>query len=191
MGSHKPVIIHELNGKLEPAQGEAGWYVVRTKPRREKRLADYARQEGITYYLPQIETIHKYKYRKVSFTKPMFPGYVFVMISPKERERLVISGITAGFLAVRYEKELLTELKYIHEGRKRKAEYTECMWLSAGLEVEIINGPLKGMLGVVENHQKIEEVRLQVNMLRQAVMVKINPKDIRILGEFTIVDAEG
>ncbi len=191
MGTHKPVIVHELHGKLEVSQGDNGWYVVRTKPRREKKLADYARVEGITYYLPQIETVHKYNYRKVTFTRPMFSGYVFVMVSPPEKEKLLITGMTAGFLYVRNEKELIDELKYIFEGRKRKAEFVDAIWLSQGLEVEIINGPLKGMVGVVENHSKIEEVRLQVNMLRQAVMVKISPKDVKIIGEFEIVDSEG
>ncbi len=190
MATHKPVIVHELFGKLEPGIGESGWYVVRSKPRREKRLADYARQMGITYYLPQIETIHSYKYRKVAFTKPMFPGYVFVKAEQSEKETIQISGLSAGFIKVRHEAELLDELKYIYEGRKRKAGFTESVWLSTGLEVELISGPLKGMHGVVESHKKIEEVRLQVNILRQAVMVKVNPNDVRILGDFVIVDSE-
>lgn len=191
MATHKAVIVHELNGKLEPSQGDFGWYVVRTKPRREKRLADYAKEKGITYYLPQIETSHSYKYRKVSFTKPMFSGYVFVQIEPQNKQLLTITGFTAGFVQVRHEKELIDELRYIYEGRKRKAGFENAMWLSHGLEVEIIKGPLKGMQGVVESHEKINEVRLQVNILRQAVMVKVNPGDVKIVGDFVVVDEEG
>lgn len=191
MATHKPKIVHELNGKLEPSKGEAGWYVIRTKSRREKQLADFAKLCEITYYLPQLEVVHRYNYRQVTFTKPMFSGYVFAMISPRERESLSITGLTAGFIKVIDERELLDELLYIYEGKKRKAGFEHAVWLSEGLEVEIVSGPLKGMHGVVENHQKINEVRLQVNILRQAVMVKVNPKDVKILGEYIIVDKEG
>jgi len=33
-------------------------------------------------------------------------------------------------------------------------------------------------------------VRLQVQILRQAVLVKIDPRNVKILGEYTIVEKE-
>ena len=64
------------------------------------------------------------------------------------------------------------------------------LWLEKGLEVEIVNGPLKGIRGVVEDQSKLTEVRLQVNILRQAVLVKVKTEDIKIIGEFEIVEID-
>ncbi len=64
------------------------------------------------------------------------------------------------------------------------------LWLEKGLEVEIVNGPLKGVRGVVEDQSKLTEVRLQVNILKQAVLVKVRTQDIKIIGEFEIVEID-
>ena len=66
----------------------------------------------------------------------------------------------------------------------------KALWLSKGLEVEITQGALKGMRGIVDTHDKISEVRLQVDILRQAVMVKIEPENIKIIGEYEIEEID-
>ncbi|MDD2331424.1 MAG: transcription termination/antitermination NusG family protein [Candidatus Cloacimonetes bacterium] len=190
MATHKPKIIHIINGDLELPEGNFQWFVIKTKSRCEKALAEYALRNGLNYYLPQIETTHKYQYRKVVFTKPMFPGYLFSKIDQKGRDTLQISGYCARFIQVRYPKELLKELKFIYKGTEKKVEMTNVLWLSKGLEVEIISGPLAGVKGVVEDHTKLSEVRLQVEILRQAVMVKVNPTDVKIIGDYVVVDTE-
>lgn len=188
MATHTPVIIDELFGKLIEVEGEV-WTVVHTKPRAEKKLAEYARRLGLCYYLPQIEREHLYQHRKVMFMVPMFPSYLFLRCKELDREPLVYSGNVVRFIKVSYQKELLAELKSIYITRRKLAETEEVMWLSEGLRVEIISGPLKGITGVVENHQKIEEVQLQINILRQAVKVKVKAKDLKIIGEYTIQEA--
>ena len=190
MATHKPVIVHDLNGDLNLSEGDDRWYVIHTKPRCEKKLADYARLNDIVYYLPQFNSVHSYKYRKVAFTKPMFPGYFFTKLNPQERDVMKISGYAANFIKVQHEKELLDELQFIYQGSKQSADYENAVWLSSGLEVEIIQGPLKGMHGVVENHDKLNEIRLQVNILRQAVMVKVNPSDVKVLGDYIVVERD-
>lgn len=190
MATHKPVIVHDLNGDLSISEGDDRWYVIHTKPRCEKKLADYARLKDIVYYLPQFNSVHSYQYRQVVFTKPMFPGYMFSRLNTAQRDVLKITGYAANFIKVQYERELLDELNFIYNGSKKKADFEHALWLSSGLEVEIVKGPLKGLHGVVADHTKIGEVRLQVNMLHQAVMVKVNPTDVKIIGDYIVVDKE-
>lgn len=187
MPSHPPVMIDELFGSLEAVEGEV-WIVVHTKPRAEKKLADYARRLGFCYYLPQMEREHIYQHRKAMFMVPMFPSYLFIRCVDSEKPKLLLSGNVVRFIKVKYQKELLSELKSIWLTRKKEAELEEVLWLDSGLRVEIISGPLKGISGVVESHEKIEEVQLQINILRQAVKVKVKASDLRIVGEYTIVE---
>ncbi|HOZ01695.1 MAG TPA: transcription termination/antitermination NusG family protein [Candidatus Syntrophosphaera sp.] len=190
MPTHRPVLIDELYGELAPAQGDERWAVIHTKPRCEKKLAEYAMRWGITYYLPQMESKRVYQKRQIEFTKPMFPGYLFCVINNDKKQRLTISGWTVGFIRVPVQEELLNDLLNIRRSTEPKVELESVLWLSEGLRVEIVKGPLKGVTGVVESHAKLNEVRLQVNILRQAVMVKLDPRDVKILGEYVIVEDE-
>lgn len=190
MATHSPVLIDELFGELAPAPEGQRWEVIHTKPRCEKKLAEYARRNGITYYLPQMDSKRVYQRRVVSFTKPMFPSYLFCVLDSRSRQTLLISGYTVSFIRVHQQEQLLQELRNIKLSRLPEIELQNTIWLSEGLQVEIMQGPLKGVTGVVESHAKLDEVRLQVQILRQAVLVKIDPRNVKILGEYTIVEKE-
>jgi transcription antitermination factor NusG len=86
------------------------------------------------------------------------------------------------------QQELLGDLLNIYHSRRPEVEYQNTLWLSQGLQVEVINGPMKGVFGIVESHDKLDTVNLQVNILRQAVQVKVNPSHLKIVGEYEIIE---
>jgi transcription antitermination factor NusG len=188
MATHTPVLIDELYGELILPEGDSRWVVIHTKPRCEKKLAEYARQNEITYYLPQFTASRIYQRRKVNSANVMFPGYLFVILDIPQRQTLSISGYVVSFIKVVDQRELLDDLLNLNKSKTKKADVLPGFWLSKGLEVEITAGAFKGTKGVVESHEKLSEVHLQVKMLHQAVLVKINPKDVKVLGEFEIVE---
>jgi transcriptional antiterminator RfaH len=190
MPTHVPVLVDDLFGELVPASEPEQWSVIHTKPRREKKLAEYACALGIHYYLPQMLSTRIYQRRSVTFSKPMFPGYLFAVVDPAKKQNLIISGHLVSFIKVTNQRELLEELQNIRLCRQPEVLMENVLWLSEGLKVEITDGPLKGVTGVVESHLKLEEVRLQVKILHQAVLVKVDPRNVRILGEYTIVESE-
>lgn len=190
MAWRTPVIIDEIFGELVLTGDERHWTVVRTKARCEKKLADHAQRNGIQYYLPLRESKKIYQKSKVTFTLPLFSGYLFVCVDVFQRQTLAISGFTAGFIRVRQEQQLLDELLALHKIPEKKKEAGPQYWLSKGLEVEIINGALAGTRGVVESHEKLSEVRLQVDILRQAVLVRIDPSDLKIIGEYEVLEEQ-
>ncbi|MCD4796531.1 MAG: hypothetical protein K8R49_05090, partial [Candidatus Cloacimonetes bacterium] len=183
MTTHKPIEVQELFGDLEPAEENRKWFVVHTKPRREKKLAQYSLQNKINYYLPLKDSIRVYQYRKVKFTKPLFSGYVFVKCDSEERRILTITGHTAYFLPVPNEEVFTGELKQIHFGRLKGADYRKAEFLEKGMKVIITSGPFEGLTGVVEDGKNVKRVILQVNLLRQAVSISASAKQIKIIKE--------
>ncbi len=181
MATNAPVLIDELFGKLAPAPEGLRWEVIHTKPRCEKKLAEYARRNDIWYYLPQLDSKRTYQRRVVNFTKPMFPSYLFCVLDINKRKTLTYSGYVVNFIRVNQQRELLEELLNIKLSRSPGVELENTAWLAQGLKVEITKGPLKGVTGLVENHDKLDEVNLQINILRQAVRLKIDPRDVKIL----------
>src|SRR5438874_12730152 len=79
---------------------ELAWYVAHTRPRREKKLAEYCQREGLLVTLPCYRTIHKYRGKTVTFQKPLFPGYVFLQLLPNQRHGILQSDHVANLLDV-------------------------------------------------------------------------------------------
>ena len=181
MATNKPIEIVELFGDLEIATAGNKWFVVHTRPRCEKKLAKFSLKNETNYYLPQIDSIRIYKNRKVKFEKPMFPGYMFVKCTFKERRELIITGYVANFIKVINDKELTKELKEIYSGKERGASYQSAKFIKEGTKVEITSGSLKGMTGFVEDVSNIEEIILNISMLRQAVSVTVSASQIKVI----------
>ena len=73
------------------------WYVVYTKPKWEKKVAERLNEIGVVAYCPLVTKISQWSDRKKRISVPLFNSYVFVQMEDKERNRVFeISG------AVRY-----------------------------------------------------------------------------------------
>jgi len=179
MATHKPIEVTDLLGEIEAGRNGEKWWVIHTKPRCEKKLAEYSLKKGINYYLPITESKKIYKYRQVIFTKPLFPGYFFARCSSSEKRELQISGYTAYFLKVPNEEELLSELKQIYKGSNLGEELRLCDYLENGTEVEIIAGPFVGLTGVVKDFKNVNEVLMQISLLRKSVAVTASADQLK------------
>ena len=73
------------------------WYVVYTKPKWEKKVAERLNEIGVVAYCPLVTKISQWSDRKKRISVPLFNSYVFVQVEDKDRNRVFeISG------AVRY-----------------------------------------------------------------------------------------
>ncbi len=61
------------------------WYVVYTKPKWEKKVADKLNQLGIECYCPLITQVKQWSDRKKKVEMPLFNSYVFVQLPDSER----------------------------------------------------------------------------------------------------------
>lgn len=188
MGTNEPVMIDELFGELAIAADSKKWRVVYTKPKREKQLAKFAANNGISYYLPLVESVRTYKDRKVTFTKPLFSGYLFVCCDMVQRQRLIVSGHTVTFLRVQNEQELVDELKQIYRSKNISAELEVGEYFEQGTRVIITSGPFEGLTGVVKNQNNVTQVMLRVKILHQAVAISVKSGQIEILDNEIIED---
>ena len=61
---------------------DSPWHVAHTRPRAEKKVADYFRREGWVTELPLYPSVKRYRGKRLTFFKTLFPGYVFVRLDP-------------------------------------------------------------------------------------------------------------
>ena len=70
------------------------WYVVYTKPKWEKKVADRLSQIGIECYCPIITQVKEWSDRKKKIEVPLFNSYVFVQLSDADRSSVFqIAGV--------------------------------------------------------------------------------------------------
>src|SRR6218665_2017808 len=70
------------------------WYVVYTKPKWEKKVADKLKQAGIECYCPLITQVKQWSDRKKKIEVPLFNSYVFVQLADSERNSVFqVAGV--------------------------------------------------------------------------------------------------
>lgn len=70
------------------------WYVVYTKPKWEKKVAEKLKEIGIECYCPLVKQIKQWSDRKKKVEVPLFNSYVFVQLSDKDRNSVFqVAGV--------------------------------------------------------------------------------------------------
>ena len=181
MATNKPVEVDQLFGGLQPSESNDQWFVVHTKPRQEKKLAQYCLQNAINYFLPLQNSTKVYQRRKVTFMKPLFSGYVFLRCSDKQQVILFRSGNIVRFLKVYDEAELLIDLNNIYQSTSQNLPIERHPYLEEGYKVKIVKGPYKDVEGIVVDSENPEKVIVGIHLIQQAICVEVTPDDIKRL----------
>lgn len=70
------------------------WYVVYTKPKWEKKVAEKLNQIGIECYCPIITQVKQWSDRKKKIEVPLFNSYVFVQLADVDRNSVFqVAGV--------------------------------------------------------------------------------------------------
>ncbi|MFZ2653694.1 MAG: transcription termination/antitermination NusG family protein [Victivallales bacterium] len=158
------------------------WTPVRTKPRQEKKFAEYCSLNGIRFYLPLTRTVKRYQRRTVEFFIPMFSGYVFCSLDQPLYQKVLLSNRIVYRLQMndKSEAELIRELHDIQMFEKLAVELEVIVRpeLVSGARIMVKSGPLKGMKGVVEKRKGKTMITINVEMLGQSVSTQIDVEDI-------------
>lgn len=154
------------------------WAVAHTKPRCEKKLVQHCTREGIESTLPCYRSPHRYRGKTVIFTKPLFPGYVFLRLSGDQRRTVRQSDYIANLLTVTDQDLFDRQLREILAALETQVEVRLAPAIGAGMRVQIKSGPLRGLEGWVENRTGPTTVMLRLDFIGQAAAVKVEAWDL-------------
>ena len=160
---------------------ESIWYVAHTRPRCEKKLRQWCQREDFMSHLPTFMSVRKYSRKEVTFHKPLFPGYLFLSLSPQNARKVVQSDYVANLLKPPDQQEFETQLHDI----LRAVETMEEIWLgptiSPGTRVFIKKGPLAGMEAWVEKRSGPGTALLRLDFIGQAAAIGVSVEDLGLL----------
>jgi transcription antitermination factor NusG len=156
------------------------WYAVKTRSRHEKKVLDQLLQRGVETFLPLYESWSQWKDRRKKVESPLFSGYCFARFPLSERLRVLTAvGVAeiVGFSGrpVPVEDREIEGIRRLVEGHFR---YDPHPFLTEGMEVEVIRGPLKGARGRLLRKDRATRLVIAVTLIRQAAVVEIHPADV-------------
>jgi Transcription termination factor nusG len=158
------------------------WTPVRTKPRREKKLAEFCQAKEITHYLPLLRRIHTYGSRTAEFFVPMFPSYIFCLLDDDLYHTLLTSHAVLFRINMSASEEvsLIEELYGVKEVEKMSAEHDIVVKpeLVSGTQVRVKSGPLSGTHGIVSGRRDKLTLTINIELLGQSVSAEISAAEL-------------
>lgn len=157
-----------------PAETNRSWWVLHTKPRQEKRLAQHLYGKNIPFFLPLISRQVRIRARIVLSHLPLFPGYVFVLGNWDERVAALATGRIVQALKVVDQKRLWHDLRQVQQLIGSGAPLTPEGRLVAGATVEIRSGPLAGLRGTIIESVSGRRFLVRVDFIQRGASVLLD-----------------
>jgi transcription antitermination factor NusG len=160
------------------------WYVLRTRSRHEKMVRDQLVRHDVEVFLPVVEQWSRWKDRRKKIAFPLFPGYCFARFPLVERFRVlnVVGVADLVGIAGRPEPVPDAEVEAIQRLAATTLQYDPHPFLSEGMDVEVVRGPLAGIRGKLLRKDRVTRLVLSVTLIRQAAVVEVHPADVVPVG---------
>ena len=157
------------------------WYAIWTRSRHEQVVKDQLAGKGVEAFLPTITRWSRWKDRKKKIDWPLFPGYCFARFDSSER--LPILKCSGVVTIVSFDGEIVPIPEQEIDGIRRLVEsdlqYDPCPLIREGMMVEVVHGPLKGVIGRLVRKGTHARLILAVDLIGQAVSVEVDAADVR------------
>lgn len=156
------------------------WYAAYTASRHEKTVAEHLRQREIECFLPLFETVRRWNNGRHRVQLPLFPGYVFVRMSLRDKLRVLQVPGLVQLVTFQGSPAALpdTEIETLRTGLAAGVLAQPYRYLSVGSRVEICRGPLQGLRGILLRHQGQFRVVLSVEMIMRSIVVEVDVSDV-------------
>ena len=187
----EPVELQGPRSAAAPPSGVASapWFALRVKPNYEKPVSVALRVKGFDEFLPLFRSRRQWSDRVKVMDLPLFPGYLFCRLNLEERMPLIT---TPGFLYIvgvgkNPEPVAESEILAIQSVLRSGVPVTPWPSLVVGQKVQVKQGPLRGLVGVVAKIANQHRMYVSVTLLKRSISVEVAPEWIQPVEEVAVV----
>lgn len=168
---------------------EPHWYACRTRARAEKQVNARLERSGFETYLPLVEKIRQWADRRKRVALPLLPGYTFARFTLADTLQIVqtpglvnvLSGSGRGHPTPVRDEEL-EAVRILVDGIGQTGEEPQVTdWIENGTPVQVLEGPFRGMQGVLLEVCGRSRVSVQLTGVQLGVSVEIDSASLRPL----------
>jgi len=179
LGTEEISLTREL-AELPAKYNVVRWYAAYTRANHEKRVAEQLGARQTEHFLPQYESVRRWKDRRMTLQLPLFPGYVFVQIALRDRLRVLqIPGVArlVGFNGI---PTALPEedIRAIRTCVSRGCQIQPHPYVQVGRRARVNAGPLQGLEGIVIRKKNGMRFVISLDLINRSVAVEIAAKDL-------------
>lgn len=153
------------------------WYVLRTKPRAEKKLQSYLMAWHVWNILPSYIKVRKVQRRTVKTEIPLFPGYILARLTDEERLRAIKTNTILFAQPLPNIRTVLRQLHQVMKAAKETEELRIVAPTATGDKVKIVQGPMKGIEGRVTVVDGKSLLTLNLEAFGGAIEVQVSTDD--------------
>lgn len=168
-------------GRDAVAPAGLAWFAIWTRSRHESRVLTQLQQKHIDAFLPTITRWSRWKDRKKRIDWPLFPGYCFVHIDPADSLPVLKCSGVVSIVSTNGRPAVIPaeEIDSIRTLVSSELSYDPCPLIHVGAKVEVVSGPLRGVIGRLVRKGTNARLVLAVDLIGQAVSVQIDAADVR------------
>jgi transcriptional antiterminator NusG len=163
------------------ADSDVWWFAIWTRSRHEQVVREQLERKQIEAFLPTMTKWSRWKDRKKRIDWPLFPGYCFARFDPHDRLSVLKCVGVVNIVSVEGAPAAIPEHEI--EGIRRLVltdlAYDPCPMIREGMMVEVVHGPLKGVVGRLVRKDAHARLVLSVDLIGQAVSVEVDAADVR------------
>jgi transcription elongation factor/antiterminator RfaH len=161
-----------------PREMSGRWYLVRTRPKIEKKAQWHLAAQGFQTYLPQIQRTIRHARKLTTVQVPLFPGYLFIALD-LERDRWLSVRSTVGVLSLFSHHDgrpipvPVGVVESLIERSNRDVVRLD-IGLVQGQDVRVLSGPFADFIGTLRRIDANSRVQVLLQMMGTQVSVTLH-----------------
>jgi len=161
---------------------KSNWYAVHVRSRHEFKVCGTLQAMQIETFLPCVEKLRQWKDRKKNIAFPLFSGYLFVKFEDLEKSYLPIVKVPGVVRILGNGKTIVPvpdeQIQFLHSLVESRLPLEEHPYLKEGQNVRIIQGPLRGVTGVLVRKENADMLVVSVDLIQKGVSVQVSARDV-------------
>ncbi len=154
------------------------WFALYVKPKHEFKAMGELAQLNIQNYLPIVTKLKQWHDRKKKIDEPLLKGYIFIYADEKERlfsleNRCIIKCVSDHGRPAKIPEWQIINLQNM---LSHKGDFNVFDGLVRGTAIEIVDGPFKGVQGILEKTETTHNLAVSIELLNRSVLVHL-PKE--------------
>ena len=168
----------------QKSEQKKNWFALYTKAKHEFKARDELDHISIKNYLPLVTRVRQWNDRKKKIYEPIIKGYIFIYADEKERLYSLESSSIIKCICDHGRPARIPEWQIINLQNmlNHKGIFNVFDGLPKGTTIEIVEGPFKGVRGILEKTETQNFLAVTIDLLNRSVVVHL-PKEsvIRIV----------
>jgi transcription antitermination factor NusG len=134
----------------------------------------------VEYFLPLYESLRRWKDRRVQLQLPLFPSYVFVRITQRDRLRVLEIPSMVRLVGFNGLPTALPddEMEAMRGALTRELRAEPHPYLKVGRRARITNGPFVGLEGILLRKKGAFRVVLSIELIKRSIAVDVDSADV-------------